>query len=175
MSEQFDIAVIGGGVVGLAILRRFAMAGLKCVLLERGPDILSGASKANSALLHTGFDAPPGSLELACMQAGYAEYLGDPRQAQSAAGEEFGAGRRVGRSDEVAKLDGIVAKAHANGVNDVRQIAALNYASLNRNLATAARAAVLVPGEHIIDAWSAPLAYAHQAWPMAPTILRKPK
>ena len=41
------------------------------MLLEKGADILSGASKGNSALLHTGFDAPPGSLELACMQAGY--------------------------------------------------------------------------------------------------------
>lgn len=60
MQRSFDIAVIGGGVVGLAILRRFAMAGLSCVLLERGADILSGASKGNSALLHTGFDAPPG-------------------------------------------------------------------------------------------------------------------
>ena len=60
---------------GLAILRRFAMSGLRCVLLERGADILSGASKGNSALLHTGFDAPAGSLELACMQAGYEEYL----------------------------------------------------------------------------------------------------
>src|SRR6478609_9226814 len=75
MNRGFDIAVIGGGVVGLAILRRFAMSGLTCVLLERGADILSGASKGNSALLHTGFDAPAGSLELACMQAGHAEYL----------------------------------------------------------------------------------------------------
>ena len=50
MQRSFDIAVIGGGVVGLAILRRFAMAGLSCVLLERGADILSGASKGNSAL-----------------------------------------------------------------------------------------------------------------------------
>ncbi len=45
------------------------------MLLEKGADILSGASKGNSAILHTGFDAPPGSLELACMQAGYKEYL----------------------------------------------------------------------------------------------------
>ena len=63
MQARFDVAVIGGGVVGLALLRRFAISGLKCVLLERGSDILSGASKGNSALLHTGFDAPPKSLE----------------------------------------------------------------------------------------------------------------
>src|SRR4029077_8685404 len=71
----FDLAVIGGGVVGCALLRRFALGGLKTILLERAPDILAGASKANSAMLHTGFDAPTGSLEQACIQAGHAEYL----------------------------------------------------------------------------------------------------
>mgnify|MGYP000527357265 CR=1 FL=1 len=69
MSEsRWDVIVIGGGVVGCAVTRRFALAGAKTLLLERGRDILSGASKANSAILHTGFDAPPGSLEVACMQ-----------------------------------------------------------------------------------------------------------
>ena len=62
--------VIGGGVVGCAIFRRLAMMGVEPLLLEAAPDILDGASKGNSALLHTGFDAPEGSVELACMQAG---------------------------------------------------------------------------------------------------------
>lgn len=52
MGSRFDIAVIGGGVVGLAILRRLALAGLKCVLLEKGADILSGASKEQCAAAH---------------------------------------------------------------------------------------------------------------------------
>lgn len=57
--EGFDAAIIGGGVVGCAVLRALTLAGLNCLLLERGPDLLSGASKANSAILHTGFDAQP--------------------------------------------------------------------------------------------------------------------
>src|ERR1700722_11626295 len=71
----FDVAVIGGGVVGCAVLRDLTLAGLKCVLLERGADLLSGASKANSAILHTGFDAQAGSLELNLIQSGRAAYL----------------------------------------------------------------------------------------------------
>ena len=43
MEQRFDIAVIGGGVVGLALLRRFSIAGLKCVLLERGSDMVLAA------------------------------------------------------------------------------------------------------------------------------------
>ncbi|MCO5784701.1 FAD-dependent oxidoreductase, partial [Citrobacter meridianamericanus] len=75
MNEHVDVVVIGGGVVGCAVFRRFTLLGARVLLLEKGEDILSGASKANSAILHTGFDAPPGSLELQCMQEGYAEYL----------------------------------------------------------------------------------------------------
>lgn len=63
------------GVIGCAVTRKFTLMGAKTLLLERGGDILSGASKANSALLHTGFDATPGTLELECMQDGYQEFI----------------------------------------------------------------------------------------------------
>ncbi|MCU0868879.1 MAG: NAD(P)/FAD-dependent oxidoreductase [Burkholderiales bacterium] len=162
MNPVFDVAVIGGGVVGCAVLRRFALGGLRAVLLERGGDLLSGASKANSALLHTGFDAPPGSLEVACMQAGYREYL--------AIHERFGLPlMRTGgvvvawTADEAARLDAIVAQAHANGVADVQRIDLPALYRREPNLAPGATGAVEVPGEHVIDAWSAPLAYALQA------------
>lgn len=66
-----NIIVIGGGIGGCAVHRKFALMSAKTLLLEKGGDILSGASKANSALLRIGFDAPPGSLKPACMQDGY--------------------------------------------------------------------------------------------------------
>ncbi|SQC92254.1 sn-glycerol-3-phosphate dehydrogenase subunit A [Cedecea neteri] len=65
--EDVDVVVIGGGVVGCAVFRRFTLMGARTLLLEKGEDILSGASKANSAILHTGFDAPGESVELKCM------------------------------------------------------------------------------------------------------------
>ena len=74
-SAEMDVAIIGAGVVGCAMARRFALEGARVCVLEAAPDILSGASKANSAILHTGFDAPPGSLELSCMQDAYDEYM----------------------------------------------------------------------------------------------------
>lgn len=171
MNRTFDIAVIGGGVVGLAILRRFALSGLACVLLERGTDILSGASKANSALLHTGFDAPPSSLELACMKAGYAEYL-EIRDRLNLPLVKSTALVVGWTDDEVAKLDGIAAKAHENGVSDVRRVGRDELRRREPKLSSAARDGVLVPGEHIIDPWSAPLAYAQQAIAHGAVILR---
>ena len=58
----YDATVIGAGVVGCAVARGLALAGARIALVERSPDILGGASKGNSAIHHTGFDAPPGSL-----------------------------------------------------------------------------------------------------------------
>ena len=48
-----DVAIIGGGVVGCAVARRMALEGASTVLVEKEADILGGASKGNSAILHT--------------------------------------------------------------------------------------------------------------------------
>ena len=171
MNKRFDIAVIGGGVVGLAILRRFAMAGLNCVLLEKGADILSGASKGNSALLHTGFDAPAKSLELQCMKAGYAEYL-DIRQKLNLPLLETGAVVAAWTADEMAALDGIIAKGHANGVTDVKKLSQIELRIREPQLSKSVLGGVLIPGEHVIDPWSAPLAYAQQAIAHGAVVMR---
>ncbi len=61
--RHVDVLVIGGGVVGCAILRELSRYDVTVALLERNPDICDGTSKSNSAIIHTGFDAPTGSLE----------------------------------------------------------------------------------------------------------------
>jgi glycerol-3-phosphate dehydrogenase len=159
--DRSDIVIIGAGVVGCALFRRFSLMGLTPLLLEASGDILSGASKGNSALLHTGFDAPPDSLELACMQAGYREYL-DIREKLNLPLVESSALVVAWDEEQLAKLPEIVAKAHRNGVPDVRQIEVAELRRREPHLAATACGAVLVPGEHIIDPWSAPLAYVHQ-------------
>jgi glycerol-3-phosphate dehydrogenase len=156
-----DVAIIGGGVVGCAILRRFALGGARAVLLERGADILSGASKGNSAILHTGFDAPPGSLELRCMRAGYAEYLAIRDQLNLPL-LETSAVVVAWNQDELDRLPAIVRQAHENGVSDVEQIDRDNLYRREPHVGAGALGAVLVPREHVIDPWSAPLAYALQ-------------
>lgn len=64
--ELFDIAVIGAGIVGCGIFKEFCENGAKTVLKDN--DIIEGASKGNSAILHTSFDAPAKSLELECIK-----------------------------------------------------------------------------------------------------------
>ncbi|WP_250514671.1 NAD(P)/FAD-dependent oxidoreductase [Caballeronia sp. INDeC2] len=160
--ENFDVAVVGAGVVGCAVARRFALAGARVLVLERGADLLSGASKANSAILHTGFDAPPGSLEVACMKAGYEEYLGIA-QRMNLPLLETGALVAAWSDEELARLDAIVEQAHKNGVMDVRRIERGDMLAREPGLSPEVRGGVLVPREHVIDPWSAPLAYLTQA------------
>jgi glycerol-3-phosphate dehydrogenase len=159
---MFDVAVIGAGVVGCAVARRFALGGANVVLLEKGADILSGASKGNSAILHTGFDAPPGSLELACMRAGYKEYLAI-RESLGLPLLESGAMVLAWDEEQAAKLPGIVQAAHENGVEDVRAVERVEILAREPNLSPSVQAGVLVPREFLIDPWSAPLAYVLQA------------
>lgn len=166
------VAIIGAGVVGCAIARALALSGLEVVVLERGADILSGASKANSAILHTGFDAPPGSLELACMQRGYAEYLAI-REGLNLPLLETGAHVVAWTEAEAEQLDAILAKARANGVEDAYRIDPATLYAREPQLAPGARGAIAVPGEHVIDPWSAPLAYARQAIASGAHFLRR--
>lgn len=57
-----DIIIIGGGVVGCAVARLLSRYQGSIALLEGGSDVADGASKANSGIVHAGFDAKPGSL-----------------------------------------------------------------------------------------------------------------
>jgi len=108
-SRPYDAAVIGGGVVGCAVARRLTLEGARVVLVERAADILAGASKGNSAILHTGFDAPADSLELACMRRGYAEYLAI-RERLNLPLLETGAAVVAWTDSEAGALDGIRAR-----------------------------------------------------------------
>jgi len=165
------VVIIGAGVVGCAIFRRLALGGLKPLLIEAGADILSGASKGNSALLHTGFDAPPQSLELACLQAGYREYI-DIREHLNLPLVKSGALVVAWGEAEKARLGDILKKAHLNGVTDTRIINRDELRRREPSLAPHALGAVLVPHEHIIDPWSAPLAYVHQGLALGGQVLR---
>jgi glycerol-3-phosphate dehydrogenase len=159
---DFQVAVIGGGVVGCAVLRAFALAGARSILLERGPDIVAGASKANSALLHTGYDAPRDSLELACVREGYHAYL-YIRERLNLPLVETSALMVAWTEAEFAKLPESLAHAEANGVEGVIGLDRREVLRRSPNLSPELRGAVSIPGEHVIDPWSAPLAYALQA------------
>ena len=60
---QYDVAVIGAGVCGAMITRELTKLNLKAIMLEKCNDVAMGTSKANSAIVHAGFDAENGTLK----------------------------------------------------------------------------------------------------------------
>ncbi len=167
----FDVVVIGAGVVGCAVTRALALAGAHVALIEKAPDILDGASKANSAILHTGFDAAPGSLEAHCIAAGHAEYLAIHERLGLPL-DRAGALVIAWTEAEEAALPALIDQARANGVDDVEPLGRAALRSLEPGLAPGARAAFQIPREALIDPWSAPHAYLAQAMAHGAVLLR---
>ena len=60
---NYDVVIIGAGVVGTAIAREFSRYRLRTALLEKQPEPSFGTSKANSGIVHAGFHSPPGTLK----------------------------------------------------------------------------------------------------------------
>ena len=161
-ADSFDVAIVGAGVVGCALARRFSLDGARVIVLEKALDILDGASKGNSAILHTGFDAPPETLEADCIRRGRDAYLG----VYASLGLPFmpcGALVLAWNEAEAERLPSLIDKARRNGVDDVVLLDRDAIRRQEPQLSDAVHAGIRVPGEALIDAWSAPYAYLNQA------------
>ena len=60
---MYKVAIIGGGVVGGLVARKMAEYDIKTVILEKENDVATGQSKANSGIVHAGYDPKPGTLK----------------------------------------------------------------------------------------------------------------
>jgi glycerol-3-phosphate dehydrogenase len=157
-----DVVVVGAGVVGTAIARELARYPLRTALLDADPDVGNGTSKANTAILHTGFDAEPGSLESRLVRRGHtllAEYAKDV----GIAVEPTGALLTAWDDEQLRALPALAAKASANGYAHARPVDTAELYAREPHLGPGARGALEVPGESIICPWSTTIAFATQA------------
>jgi glycerol-3-phosphate dehydrogenase len=131
-------------------------------LLEAGPDIGAGTSKANTALLHTGFDATPGTLEARLVRRGhellsaYAVQVGIPLA-------RIGALLVAWTPEQRAAFPQIVERAHANGDAAIREVGVEEVYRREPHLGPGAHGALEVPDEGIVCPFTTPLAYATEA------------
>jgi L-2-hydroxyglutarate oxidase LhgO len=158
--ERVDCAVIGAGVVGLAVARAFALEGREVVILEAENAIGLHTSSRNSEVIHAGIYYPAGSLKARLCVRGRAllyEYC-------AAHGVPF---RRCGKlivaadAAQSGELDAIRAKAHANGVPDVERLTREEALALEPQLVCVA--ALVSPSTGIIDSHALMLAYLGDA------------
>jgi len=146
--EEIDCAVIGAGVVGLAVARALALAGREVLVLESEGAIGTGTSSRNSEVIHAGIYYPQGSLKAKLCVEGkellyaYAAERGVPH-------------RRCGKlivatsPGQADQLDAIRVKAAANGVGDLAMLTAQQAGALEPQLHCVA--ALHSPSTGIVD------------------------
>jgi glycerol-3-phosphate dehydrogenase len=157
-----DVVIVGGGVVGAAIARELTRWSLDVTLLEAGPDVGAGTSKANTALLHTGFDAKPGSLEARLVARGY-ELLSEYAPRVGIPVERTGALLVAWDDEQRGELAGIVDRSRANGYDAIRELTPAQVYEREPALGPGACGGLEVPGENLICPFTTPLAFATEA------------
>ena len=160
MMERVDSVVVGAGVVGLAIARQLALMGDEVIILEAADLIGSETSSRNSEVIHAGIYYPKDSLKARFCVAGKARLY------------EFCASHGVGHlkcgklivatsDEELEVLDGIKAKAAANGVEDLYEITSAEAMAQEPRLSCTG--ALVSPSTGIVDSHGLMLAFQGDA------------
>lgn len=162
VNDVSDVVVVGGGIVGCAIARALAGTTLSVTLLEARDDVGDGTSKANTALLHTGFDGTPDTLESRLVARGY-ELLGRYAEQTGIPVERTGALLVAWTEEERDALGGLKAKAEKNFYDDCEIVTADEVYRRVPDLGPGVLGGLTVPGESIICTWTTNLALATDA------------
>lgn len=162
MTLIYDIAIIGAGAVGAAIARELSRFELDIVLLEANPDVGMGTSKASTAIWHTGYDAPPGSLESVLLKRSYPLLEAFMMEVGSPF-ERIGGLLIAWTQEQLEALPVLLDKAHKNGDTDVYLISREEVYEREPHLGQGALGGMFVPGEGILCTFTIPLACATQA------------
>lgn len=166
----YDFVIIGAGVVGNAIARDLAGTQYSVALLDARDDVCEGTSKANTAILHTGFDATPGTLESRLVREGY--HLAEEYSHRTGVGlKKSGAILVAWDEEEKATIPSLQEKAVKNGYEKTEILTSKQVYEQLPHLGEGALAGLAVPDESIIDAWSLPLALATDAVNRGATLL----
>ncbi len=161
-SNIYDVVIIGAGVSGCAIARELSRVEASVCVVEREEDVCCGTSKANSAIVHAGFDARPGSL-MARLNVAGSNMMGDLCDELDVDYRQVGSLVVCTSEDTRRGLYELLARGAANGVEDLRVIGREELVRLEPNVSDEAVAALWAPTAGIVNPFQLTVALAECA------------
>jgi len=158
----FDVVIIGAGVSGSAIARELSKYELNTVVLEKGEDVCSGTSKANSAIVHAGFDAAEGSL-MAKLNVEGNEMMGELAEDLDIPFKRNGSLVVCIHKEELGGLQDLYNRGIANGVKDLKILSREETLAMEPNLSDDVQGALYAPTGGIICPFILNIAMAENA------------
>ncbi len=159
---MYDIAIIGAGVVGCLIARELSKYNIKIALLEKENDVAMGSSKANSGIVHAGFDAAPDSL-MASLNVKGAAIMAEVCKELSVPYKNNGSLVVAFNDDEMDHLNELYLRGVKNGVPSLKIVKKDELLKLEPSLNPDARGALLAPTAGIVCPYELTIAAAECA------------
>jgi len=148
--QKTDVVVIGAGAVGCAIARELSKYNVRVIVVDKNEDIGGDASKSNSAIIHTGYDASPGTLESQLVVAANPMYDEIARDLEVPF-KRIGAILPAITDEQFAGLPAIKEKAFNNRVYDIEYKSAKELLEMEPELNPEVKGGLYIPRESIID------------------------
>ncbi len=158
---MYDVAIIGAGVVGSAIARELAKYRVNACVIEKEEDVCNGTSKANSAIVHAGFDALPGTKKAKLNVRGNG-MMGQLSEELDFPFKRNGAFVACTKDQDESMLDELAARAKANGV-EVSILERDELMKMEPNLADDVVKALYAPTSGIVCPFHLTMALAENA------------
>lgn len=115
MTEKYDVLVIGAGVIGSGIARELSRYDLEVGVLEKKPDVGWGTTKANSGIVHAGYDAKPGTVKASFSAPGNKKY-DEWAEQLSVPFKRMGSFVSTKDGSRIGKLEKLLEQGQENGV-----------------------------------------------------------
>lgn len=144
-----DAIIVGAGVVGGLIARELTRQGLSVTILEKMPDVAMGATRANSAIVHAGFDAKEGTLKAKLNVRG-SEMMEEVARELGVRYRRCGSLVVAFSEAEKETLRALLARGERNGVRDLRILSREEALALEPNLGDGVVAALYAPTGAIV-------------------------
>ena len=159
---NFDAVIIGGGVTGCAIARELSRYDLHACVVEREEDVCSGTSKANSAIVHAGHDAAPGSAKAKFNVEGN-RMMGELAEDLEFEFKRNGSLILCFAEEDMPALQELYNKGVKNGVPDLKIITGDEARAMEPNVTDTAVAALYAPTGGIVCPFGLTIALAENA------------